>query len=589
MTEHESNGNGGAGAGNGGGNDTNIKFPDVWNDGASTVEARFDRVLHGRLYAVVVYLLQERFAFRRSVDNESPVTFERPAINSGTPTKINVQPRPSTFPDKGDKLFTPTEAVYVLAVHGRLLNAGMLDPSNGRAPGDPLRSGEEMLQMGNTELKAGKTSDPKDQLTQDVRVVPAFISAFVDAVQAYHRNSELYQKVYTELVDIGITPDDTDSDDVSYTSVFAAQLAEVVDRLVDHGVTQHSPQLGVHIRQAVGQSVSGSVTGRASAIKVDLPSLDDGGSSAEILADNVSALAVLYFAAQLEDMQFFSTAETLAQMFESGRLPLTRGSGGDNIYEYIRTTHKRFNEVERRSMYARAFGFAQGGLEVEMPNRSFTDLWLRGLSAVSAFARQYHHGNLSPVSGSRNMVIVNSNNQSVHHMQVYKALRDLGLNLSLHGYGMAHFAAVELQETIRQTKRMLSHPQVMGAFGAHSYVQLIERVTAMTTGSQINPVRQRVLAEAGSQVMLWIGENAPVLASPTPPTADKFREEMLLSNVEKWLAVTGTTDAQVEQFSEPQVVRSQPTIPALSLGGAGAALKDALGSVGVNAGLVPEA
>ena len=146
---------------------------------------------------------------------------------------------------------------------------------------------------------------------------------------------------------------------------------------------------------------------------------------------------------------------------------------------------------------------------------------------------------------------------------VIKAARDLAVNLSLHGYGVAHFAAVQMQKLIKQIKDMLSRPELLLAYGVNDDRQLVERVSAMYLGGSMNGVRYRTMAQSGGQIILWLADKAPLLASEDPMAAEKLDlfEDRLSANAAAWLAVTGTQDNAVDQYSEPVDIPNQSVIP----------------------------
>jgi hypothetical protein len=344
--------------------------------------------------------------------------------------------------------------------------------------------------------------------------------------------------------------------------VFAKQLAEVVRRLHDSGVRADDPQLPTKFLNAFHNVLGGSVVQRAAHVDVRLPDLEDG-IQADIVKENVLALSALYFAAQLEDLKFFMVADKVAEQFIQGMIPISRTLGGEAIYTYYRKAVDRFTEAERRGMFSRAFGFAQGAVEDELPNREFNDVWIRFLSAVSLFSREFE---------ARQGIRVSLTGQTV-----LKAGRDLAVNLSLHGYGIAHFAAVELQDHITKTLKMLSYPDVLQAYGVLDRWQLVERVSALYLGGAVNGVRQRTLATAGSKIIQWLAAYSRVLANPhrgvfDPRTPDN---RGLIENVESWLAMTGTDDQSVERYSDAVSIQQQPTIPDMSL----RSIPDALGEL----------
>ena len=77
---------------------------------------------------------------------------------------------------------------------------------------------------------------------------------------------------------------------------------------------------------------------------------------------------------------------------------------------------------------------------------------------------------------------------------VAKAATDLAVNLSLHGYGVGYFAAVELQKFVREVLSMLSRQEVMAAYGTTTVWQLVERVSELYLGGSVNGVRHRTMA-----------------------------------------------------------------------------------------------
>jgi hypothetical protein len=234
-------------------------------------------------------------------------------------------------------------------------------------------------------------------------------------------------------------------------------------------------------------------------------------------------------------------------------------------------------EFERRGLYARGGGRAQGGGEEQMPNREFADLWIRFLSAASLLGRQ-----------------AKEERKLVSDEQLFKSARDLAVNLSLHGYGMAHFAGAELQKLIKDVHAMLSAPDILSAYGVRDPNQLIDRVSTLYLAGAVNGVRQRTMAHAGSKIMRWLADEAQTLSSPISRSLaifdrDGARFQELIGNVERWLAVTGTPDATVEQFSEPISVQTQPTIPTLGLESMPNGFKSVLERAGVMAPSIPAA
>jgi hypothetical protein len=341
--------------------------------------------------------------------------------------------------------------------------------------------------------------------------------------------------------------------------IFTRQFAEVVRRLHEQGIRSDDPQLRIKFLNAWHIVLGGSVAQRASQIAVDLPDLEER-VQADIIKDNVRALAALYFAAQLEDLKFFQVIDKVTEQFLSGMIPISRSVGSEGIFRYYRDAEDRFTETERRSMYARAFGFAQGAVDEPLPNREFADLWIRFCSSVSIFDRE------RALTGMR---------RSISSPELFKNARDLAVNLSLHGYGVAHFAAVELQDTVKSVLKTLSYPDVLQAYGVLDVWQLIERVSGLYLGGAANSVRQRTMATAGSKIILWLAEEAQQLSSSTGHI-DIPKNAPIIGYVERWLAVTGMGEDATEKYSEPVSIPSQPTIPDMALRAAPDLLQEAM-------------
>jgi hypothetical protein len=358
------------------------------------------------------------------------------------------------------------------------------------------------------------------------------------------------------------------TDDTPGVTVVARQLSEVSRRLVEEQASADDPQLKVRVTALLSVVLGDSISGRASAIEVDLPNLEDE-TQATILRDNVISCAPIYMAAMLEDYNMFRAAHTISDQFMQGMVPLSRGPGGNALYDFIRDTPNRFTEVERRTIYAQVLGLAQGSVEVQLPNREFADLWIRFLSAVSLNNRQ----NGAQFVNSRLV----TTGALVTPEQVFKAAKDLAVNLSLHGYGIGYFAGIELQKLIRTVKTMLSFPDIIAAYGVRDIWQLVERVSQIYLGGSVNGVRQRTMAQTGANIIQFLADKAGVLSGALV----NLDTTAINSDVERWLAVTGTDDNMVDKYSAPVAVTQQPTIPMTFGSGQGMELvRNALQQVG---------
>lgn len=347
----------------------------------------------------------------------------------------------------------------------------------------------------------------------------------------------------------------------------ARNIAAVVRRLVADSVSANDAWLASRVQSAYDMQTGVVAGAPASAMEIMLPDLDDA-TDVEIQRENLHAAQAIYFAYMLEEMRMPQVVERIVELFRGGLLPLGRGKAGDYLFNYYKKSSERITEGERRDLYMRMFGAPGGDPNGNEPNRDFNEMWLRFISAVSTFARQ---------SGLDRMLRANIP-VAVSQEQVRKAGRDLAANLSLHGYGIAYFAATEMQSMILEFRDQLSDPEIRGAFGARDMWQVIDQVNANYLGGTRNTHRYRTQARAGAVIIRWLanhhqrlsgrfGEvismnalNNPQLRGSDQPTVEP-NDWDLVQACEQWLAVGGVQDASVEQYSQPTespVITSKP-------------------------------
>jgi hypothetical protein len=464
------------------------------------------------LYLAVRHLLRKDFSF--DPDNS---------------TTLRPQDFPSGFGKKGASPGTRSyddlllaEKVLFASVYGILLSRNLNDPSLGRSATGTAGPNDIFV-------------PPADSDGEVVLIVERFVEAVTDAVKRFNANRDLFREVFRVLLDEGRKdPDDPNSD----TTVHTRLVAEVAGRLIEDRIPADHPQIRRFVVTALTQALSSRVDGTASDIDIRDIDLEAG-----------VAVAGLYRAAMLEEMKLFAVADKVAEHFTIGMIPISRGPAGDRLFTWIREAPNRFSEVERRAIYGRVLGLAQGNAQNLLPNREFSDLWIRFLSIVSVLSREV--GIQIPRSATGE--------------QALKAARDLAVNLSLHGYGVAHFAAVETQQLLQQVLDMLQQAEILSAYGTSDYLQLTDRLSGMYLGGSVNTVRYRTMAQSGFNIMRWLADHAPQLSSTgVVSTTALFTDPVLVDNVERWLAVTGTPDASLQKYSDPVDLKTQPTIPAFA-------------------------
>ncbi len=380
--------------------------------------------------------------------------------------------------------------------------------------------------------------------------------------------AELYTNVFAHLVDEG---DHSDHERVS-----TEHWAGIVDALVGEGIEGDDMYLQMRVRQALkgragdaggGGSGSGGTPvhfpggAKPSWIDISLPDLENQVDT-EIIADNLRAMQAMYFASVLEDGKFFQVMDRVLEQFNLGVLPLGKGTAGDKLYKYYKRNFDRFTEIERRNLYARAFGTPGGEAMQENPNRQFNDLWYRFISSVSEFRRQLKVDSLLRAPTA----------VTLSQEQLRKSARDLGANLSLYGYGVAYFAATELQQQIRDIIDILGDEEIRSAYGARDIWQVIDQVATLDLGGARNSVRYRTMANSGAIIIRWLAENANLIGragrgdlfsqsdllgssggtEATQPLVKPTNRD-LIDACDQYLAVTGTPDTRIEEYSQPSL------------------------------------
>jgi predicted flap endonuclease-1-like 5' DNA nuclease len=397
----------------------------------------------------------------------------------------------------------------------------------------------------------------------------------------YDANQDLFRNVLYILADEG----DDGPRGRTERVIYASQLAAVTRQLVDQNVSANDIHLSLKVRRALSNKEADDEA-MPSGIDIDLPDLEQQ-TNVEILADNLHAMQAIYFSAMLEELKLFQVVDKLIELFQSGMLPLAKGRAGDMLYRYMKKNVTRLSEYERRNLYARTLGHP-GGEAAGNPNRDFQTLWLRFVSAVSSFARQMSLDNLL-----RSRIPAR-----VHQEQVRKSARDLAANLSLYGYGMAYSAATELQTQIKEVIAMLSDEEVLRCYGARDMWGVVDQVAVLELGGARDSVRYRTMASSGAVIIRWLANhsrelaavnsseildvneiNRPVVRSKGSSAMTEPLDSDVVNACERWLAVTGTPDAQIQSYSEPSespATTSRPiSIPS--------AARDALEAAGIGA------
>ncbi len=273
-------------------------------------------------------------------------------------------------------------------------------------------------------------------------------------------------------------------------------------------------------------------------------------------------MEAVYFAAMLEEARVFDVVDRLVAMFSRGALPLGHGPAGATLYRYWKSEHTRLTAVQRRNVYARAFGWPGADPRV-LPNRKFNDLWMRFVSIAGMHSSE--------------LQVLPPAERSVGPADVLVSARLLALNLSAHGQGLAWFATQDLKLETQQVLKLLSDPEIQNAFEARDPWQVVEKVAASELGARPNVGRGHTRALTGTIIIRWLANRRARLLRPR--AANILRHDHicegrtaasqnkkptvyptdydLATACESWLEVTGMQEAEVKDQTPP----GQPVAP----------------------------
>ncbi|MDR6498239.1 hypothetical protein ACPUER_25335 [Burkholderia sp. DN3021] len=431
-----------------------------------------------------------------------------------------------------------------------------------------------------------KVADGKIVPDDDNGLMNAFTRQFFAAVGEANSYGALAQRVLALLC---IEGDPDGRSGQQQPGVVATEFARVMRGLQARKIQADEPQLRRRINEELNtiQNIGGEDA--IADLGIDLPNLEDL-EDANIVADNVRVMGPMIVAAMFDELKVFQVVDRIVEQFQHGTLPIGPGNAGKLLYRYWRETPNRISEQERKNFAAITLG-VPGGDPNTAGNREFNDLWIRFVSSVSSFVRQ------TEVDALLRASVPNP----INHQQVRKAARDLAGNLSLHGYGMAHYAAREIQSQVKFMIDLLQDPEIRGCYGAKDMWQVIDQVATYDLGGARTSSRYRTLATCGTIITAWLANNVDRVNKATGPllSIDQIANPDVSSNhkstvdptdydlvnaCELWLADTATTDTQIEQFSQPreapQMTSKPVPIPAMAR-----EMLDGVGDIGAGIGL----
>ena len=310
---------------------------------------------------------------------------------------------------------------------------------------------------------------------------------------------------------------------------------------------------------------SAAGNGAPSSAEAPVETAPSEAAGTEIIPAYLRALEPVYYAAMMEEAGLFEVVDRLVTLFAQGLLPLGPGRAGAVLYKFWRRNCERLTEEERHTVYARAFGMPCDGIDV-VANTKFNDLWVQFVSIVGMYSAE--------------LQVLPPSERSVGPAEILTIGRDLAINVSAHGRGLAWFAAHDFKPEMPQIMELLSDRELQKAFGASDPWQLVAAVAASELGIRPNVLRGRMRAETGTIIIRWLSNRRTRLLRPR--SANILRDEDicegrtaaslnkrvsvyptdadLVTACEQWLAATGTKERMLKDEVKPEA--PPPTVRA---------------------------
>lgn len=350
-------------------------------------------------------------------------------------------------------------------------------------------------------------------------------------------------------------------------AISSLEFANVFDKLVEQGVSAHDANLKLKVDDRLNREQALGEDRPLHETLLVLPDLDSA-TDTEILAGNVQLIGPIIYASMFEELKVFQVVDRLVEMSQRGTLSLTRGKAGTRLYQYWREAPNRMSESERQTVYAMTLGLPTGEPGV-MGNSDFQELWMRFVSSVSTLVRE-----------NRVDQLIRSNMPASFNQQlVKKAGRDLAANMSLHGFGMAFYAAADLNKQINEIIDLLDDQELKAATGARDIWGVIDQIAQTELGGARNSFKYRMLANSGGIITNWLSQNVdrlldssrtmidlrdveyPPQRLPGESAIGNPKDYDLVSACEVWLADSGIDEQRVDQMSQPKESPQQTSRP----------------------------
>jgi len=220
----------------------------------------------------------------------------------------------------------------------------------------------------------------------------------------------------------------------------------------------------------------------------------------------IRAISPLYLASQLEEAGLLPAVETLSGLAFSGALQTDLGEAATMIEEFWKQRHDRFQEKERRALYARLFGADGPTSSTRTPERIPHNTEFESLM-IDMAESLYKLGDES----------IGAAYGSPHaQTRLLTTARSLAENLLNRSGGMTAFAAREILNTIQAAVQILQQPAVQRALGARSLWTTVRAITSRYLHQSGETSAYVTRGKSGLVLLSWLADSLPQLNTTRP-------------------------------------------------------------------------
>jgi hypothetical protein len=244
-----------------------------------------------------------------------------------------------------------------------------------------------------------------------------------------------------------------------------------------------------------------------------------------VTSERITAIGDLYYLYQHEKIGIFRVIRKLQQLFRTGSVRLSSGSGAYGLYRFDRREVLRYTRRDRLAAYRRSFGY--GSSPIDPGARANTDFHPMFVLFNEHVANYWRDKRISDVIRER------AHDPSYGSVaMVRRAGLDLRNNLKFVSYGNINVLRVEVMQLLEEAFKILEADDVKRLFGADNGWDVAEEVLTRYFNVQLTTSPRQRMAVAGRNIFRW-------LAQPHVMETARPQFEALLMDIdddcEEWL------------------------------------------------------